>query len=355
MPGVGVPGVNGPGGPVWPGAANDPAQNVSASNALQRATDPWQRSAVGQEGSSQTIQQTSGYGPARGDAAADVQEIEALADAAWGPADATQNGPDWQKQPGAPQGDVQGGWSGDLQAAQYMPPSGYQGSGDTLLPVPQPGGTWSAPIGPIPPGVDPRQHAIFPNTALPPGLPPEYAALCGRGSQIVRIPIRMEPGASPQFSEDDIVLYDGDIVFIESRETEVFYTGGLLGGGQYLLPRDYDVDIVQAISIASNRTGGGNSGAGFGSRIGGVSALNQDISVSASDAVILRPTPEGGQIPIKVDLRKALRDPKYRVRILPGDYIVLQYRPHEAVAAFVERNLLAGGLFSLAAVGGAGR
>jgi hypothetical protein len=37
-----------------------------------------------------------------------------------------------------------------------------------------------------------------------------------------------------------------------------------------------------------------------------------------------------------------------------GDDIVLQYKPHEVVAAFVERNLLAGGLISLAAFGNGG-
>ena len=37
-----------------------------------------------------------------------------------------------------------------------------------------------------------------------------------------------------QLSEEDVILEDGDIVFIESRDTEVFYTGGLLGvrGGE---------------------------------------------------------------------------------------------------------------------------
>jgi len=49
---------------------------------------------------------------------------------------------------------------------------------------------------------------------------------------VVKIPIRLAEGEMPNISEDDITLEDGDIVFIESRETEVFYTGGLLGGGQ---------------------------------------------------------------------------------------------------------------------------
>ena len=32
------------------------------------------------------------------------------------------------------------------------------------------------------------------------------------------------------------------------RDTEVYYTAGLLGGGQFPLPRDYDLDVMQAIA-----------------------------------------------------------------------------------------------------------
>jgi hypothetical protein len=171
-------------------------------------------------------------------------------------------------------------------------------------------------------------------------------------SEILTIPVRLGPGEVPHFTEQDIILHDGDIVFIESRETEVFYTGGLLGGNQFALPRDYDIDVVRAIAIAS----GANTqvqGGGWGNRMGGVSALNRDISVGASDVIVMRQLPNGSQVPIKVDLYKALRDPrKYSVRVLPGDYVILQYKPGEAIAAFIERNILAGGIISLAAVNG---
>lgn len=179
----------------------------------------------------------------------------------------------------------------------------------------------------------------------------QFDAWFGRDTQIIRIPVRLTAGEVPQFTEQDVILQDGDIVFIESRETEIFYTGGLLGGGQYTLPRDYDLDVLGAVSIASGRVVA-VSGA-TGNRIGGVSALNQDVSVGASDVVILRQIPDGGQIPIKVDLNKAIREPQHRVRIMPGDYIILRYKPHEAVAAFIERNLLAGGIIGLAASGSA--
>ncbi|MBI5758863.1 MAG: polysaccharide biosynthesis/export family protein [Planctomycetales bacterium] len=231
-------------------------------------------------------------------------------------------------------------------------------------PVPQMPGLQSPPSGPMGP-----MPSMQPPTRVYQGpLPSSIQGLDwgsqdasrfidwnGRNRDVIKIPIRMAPGQQPQITEEDIILQDGDILFIESRDTEVFYTGGLLGGGQYDLPRDYDLDVIAAISIASGRQSGGSSGGGFGNRIGGISAMNQDISVSASDVVILRQLPDGNQIPIKTDLGKALRDPKYRVRIQPGDYIILQYKPHEAVAAFVERNLLAGGMFSLAAVSNQGK
>lgn len=178
--------------------------------------------------------------------------------------------------------------------------------------------------------------------------PDSFLAQRQLDSEILTIPVRLAAGEVPMFAEADIILRDGDIVFIESRETEVFYTGGLLPGNQFALPRDYDIDVVRAIAIASGQNQQG-SGSGFGSRMGGVSALNRDISVSASEVIVLRQFPDGNQVPIRVDLNKALRNPRYSIRILPGDYVILQYKPHEAVCAFIERNLLAGGLIGIAA------
>lgn len=173
------------------------------------------------------------------------------------------------------------------------------------------------------------------------------------GSNVVKIPIRLAPGETPRFSEQDIILNDGDIVFIESRETEVFYTGGLLGGGQFTLPRDYDLDVLGAVSIAQGRGGGGGGGDGGA---GGISALNQDVSISASKVIILRSMPNGSQMRIKVDLYKALRNPAERVVVQPGDYVILQYTKVEALGAWFERYILRSAVFGLAAgsIGGGG-
>ncbi|WP_145197178.1 polysaccharide biosynthesis/export family protein [Thalassoglobus polymorphus] len=163
---------------------------------------------------------------------------------------------------------------------------------------------------------------------------------------VIRIPIRLADGEMPNISEEMITLEDGDIVFIESRETDVFYTGGLLGGGQYTLPREYDLGVLEAISIAEGR----NSGGGGNSRsIGGVSALNRDVSIGASRVIILRTLPTGQRITVEVDLHKAMRYQEENILVQPGDILMLQYTAGEAIAAFTQRYLLEGALFSLAA------
>jgi hypothetical protein len=162
---------------------------------------------------------------------------------------------------------------------------------------------------------------------------------------VTKIPVRLAPGEQTRFTERDILLEDGDIVFIESRDTEIFYTGGLLGGGQYTLPRDYDLDVMGAVAIAQAGRNGGTATRATG----GITALNNDVTISASQAIILRKMPNGTQVPIRVDLYRALRHPDERVLMQPGDFLLLQYTPLEACGAFFERHLLEGALFGVAA------
>lgn len=165
---------------------------------------------------------------------------------------------------------------------------------------------------------------------------------------VIKIPIRIAPGETPHITEEDITLYDGDIIFIESRETEVFYTGGLLGGGQFTLPRDYDLNVLQAISIATGQRSGGGGSQALQSN-GGPSALNQDVIVSASRLVILRKLPTGDTVPIEIDLYRAMKYPHENITVQAGDYLLLQYTCPEAIAAFCQRNLLEGALIGIAA------
>ena len=166
-----------------------------------------------------------------------------------------------------------------------------------------------------------------------------------RNQRVMRIPIRLSPGDLPNLSCEDVTLQNGDILYVESRESEVYYTAGLLGGGQYTLPRDYDINIVQAISIATSSQNQQNA---LQNSLGGPSALNQDISVGASEAIILRTLPTGNQVEIKVNLYRALRNQCERPLIQPGDLIVLQYSKFESMFAFLDRRILQGQILGFA-------
>src|SRR5262249_35985874 len=64
------------------------------------------------------------------------------------------------------------------------------------------------------------------------------------GAHVTRIPLRLRKGQPPPFRPEDVILQNGDVVYIPSRDADVFYTGGLLFTGQYALPRDYDLGVV---------------------------------------------------------------------------------------------------------------
>lgn len=144
----------------------------------------------------------------------------------------------------------------------------------------------------------------------------------------VRIPLRAVPGEPLPFNPEDVILHDGDIVYVETRQTEFFYTGGLLPGGQIPLPRDYDIDVLGAISLANGAVAGphGYNGANqlqFRSGPGNI--------IPPSRVIIVRTLPDGDQIKIRVDINVAVNNPKERIRILPGDVVMLNYKPHEVV------------------------
>ena len=50
---------------------------------------------------------------------------------------------------------------------------------------------------------------------------------------------------------------------------------------------------------------------------------------------MIRRTPGGGQVPISVDLNLALRDPRERILVQPGDILILQETKGEALARYL--------------------
>jgi hypothetical protein len=142
----------------------------------------------------------------------------------------------------------------------------------------------------------------------------------------VRIPLRYCADQPLPFGAEDIILHDGDIVYLEPRIAEVFYTGGLLPGGQIPLPRDYDLDVVEAIAMAQGSIGGpgGVSGAAVFRTGAGPGNI-----IPPTRVLILRRLPNGDQLPIRVDLSRAMRDKKERIILQPGDFVMLHYKPGE--------------------------
>jgi protein involved in polysaccharide export with SLBB domain len=155
------------------------------------------------------------------------------------------------------------------------------------------------------------------------------------GGQIIRIPLRQPAGVPMPFRPEDVILQTGDVVFLEAREDDLFYTGGLLPPGAYVMPRDRDIDVLEAVSrvrgpLFNGAFGGSNlSGNLIQAGIGGP---------SPTLLAVVRRTPGGGQVPIVVDLREAVKHPEERLLIRPGDVLILQEKPGEALARYLTQT-----------------
>lgn len=161
---------------------------------------------------------------------------------------------------------------------------------------------------------------------------------------MTRIPLRFHPTRPPTFMQEDVLLSDGDIVIIRSRDRETFYTAGLLGGGEFPLPRDKDLDVIGAIALAGGGIGQGSTGisalgraggqGGFGGGGGGQGGANSGFC-QASEVLIVRDLPCGNQITLKVSLDRALTNRSERVLIQPGDIVLLRYTLKEEIGNLV--------------------
>jgi protein involved in polysaccharide export with SLBB domain len=194
-----------------------------------------------------------------------------------------------------------------------------------------------------PPGLDARNEVVIYRGAYDPGnpqslahcTPEELARRLGVGN-VTRIPLRVYPDQPVTLRPEDIILNDRDILYIESRETEVYYTAGLIGAGQFPLPRDYDLDVIQAIAQVRGPLINGS----FTQTAFVAQSVSSGIgNPSPSLCTVLRQLPNKTQIPIQVDLNRAFRDPRERILIQPGDIIVLQERPGEAIARYLSQTI----------------
>ena len=177
------------------------------------------------------------------------------------------------------------------------------------------------------PGLDASNTVVIQRGEPPQSSEGTTVAQAAETQQQIRIPLRMRDNDPLPFKADDIVLKTGDIIFIESRETEVYYTGGLLPVGEFVLPRDYDLDVMEAVTQARGPLF--NGGINFNNLNGQI--FTQGIGFpSPSQLTVIRKTPGCGQIVIRVDLNRAALDPRERVLVKPGDFLILQETMGEA-------------------------
>lgn len=147
---------------------------------------------------------------------------------------------------------------------------------------------------------------------------------CANGN-VIRIPLAGCPDQGLPFEQADVILNEGDVVFVP-RRSEYFYTGGLLGGARIPLPRDEDIDVVEAIALANGSVGGplGQSGQAL-------AAGRPGHMIRPSVVIVIRRMPDGRELPIRVDLGRAMEDERERILIQKDDMVMLHFKPHEAV------------------------
>ncbi|MGL4421480.1 MAG: hypothetical protein ACRCZF_12495, partial [Gemmataceae bacterium] len=150
-----------------------------------------------------------------------------------------------------------------------------------------------------------------------------------------RVPLRIYPDQQLTIHEADITLNDNDIIYIASRDSEVYYCAGVLGSRQVPLPRDYDLDIVQAIA----QNGGPLINGGFTQNAFIAQSFASGLGTpSPSLCTVVRKLPNGQQLPIRVDITRAMQDPRERILILPDDILVMQEKPGEAILRYMTQQ-----------------
>lgn len=144
----------------------------------------------------------------------------------------------------------------------------------------------------------------------------------GGSAGLHRIPLRVYPHEPLPFQTQDVLLYDNDIVFVPPRDNEYFLTGGLLNGAKIPLPRDHDVDVLEAIAIANGHIDGPVAiTSNFVNGPGNI--------FPPSRVLLVRRWGRDQQIKIEIDIKEAINNPRERLIIQPGDLVILKYTPGE--------------------------
>ena len=141
---------------------------------------------------------------------------------------------------------------------------------------------------------------------------------------VTRIPLVGCPGAALPFDPAEVILHEGDVLFVPRRH-EHFVTGGMLPGARIPLPRDEDIDVLEAIAMSTGSVGGPLGLSGEMLSGGAPGHMREPTRV-----LVLRKLPDGRQLPIRVDLDRAMRDHKERILIRDEDVVMLYFKPSAA-------------------------
>jgi polysaccharide export outer membrane protein len=143
----------------------------------------------------------------------------------------------------------------------------------------------------------------------------EFEDTPGDPKKVVRIPLRgLPPGT---LNEDDVTLRHGDMLVVPDRKNDVFFVVGQLNrtnlvrfslgdrerelGTGLILPRDREVDVVQAVVMA-----------------GYIDPIDSPTTVT-----VQRTVPDGDPMLIHVNLIRARYDRRETVLVQPGDIIYI--------------------------------
>ncbi len=152
------------------------------------------------------------------------------------------------------------------------------------------------------------------------------------GGDVVRIPLEVTPGMPSRINPDHIILKTGDIVTVQAREPELYYTGGLIPSGEFQLPFDRDLSILEALLKARAPVVSGGLST---SNLNG-SFLSTGIGVPSPSLVsVIRKTPGGSQVVIRIDLNEAMRDPRQNLLVQSEDVLIMQESEDEALTRYI--------------------
>jgi protein involved in polysaccharide export with SLBB domain len=192
------------------------------------------------------------------------------------------------------------------------------------------------------PGLESTQEVIiqrgYDREGAIPGQHSAGAAMdaASEAPRVIRIPLRVRPGQPININPQDILLKNGDILTVRGRDPQFFYVGGLLPAGEYPLPNDYDLTVLEAVMKVRGPlfNGGLNTsnlnGAVIGSGLG---------NPSPNLVSVLRKTPNGGQVTIRVELDEAARDRRQDLLVEAGDVLILQETPDQAITRYISQVL----------------